>query len=72
MHTPMNFIWLNVYKNRVENNRYFFGNPALLSCEQGNLAENKIEIFLLWIKEPELKKNQSICILFLNITLLTI
>ena len=46
MHTPMNFIWLNVYKNRVENNRYFFGNHALLSCEQGNSAENKIEIFI--------------------------
>ena len=29
-----------MYKNRVENMRNFFEIPALLSCEQGNPAEN--------------------------------
>ena len=31
-----------MYKNRVENDRNFFEIPALLSCEQGNSAENRV------------------------------
>ena len=35
--------WLKhgMYKNRVENDRNFFETPAVLSCEQGNSAENE-------------------------------
>ena len=40
-----------MYKNRVENNRFFFEIPALLYCKRENLAENgagKFTIYMLF------------------------
>ena len=39
--------WLKhgMYKNRVENDRNFFETPAVLFCERGNSAENKMGKF---------------------------
>ena len=34
-----------MYNNRVENDRIFFEIPALLSCGQGNPAENGVGKF---------------------------
>ena len=38
-----------MYKNRVKNNRNFFEIPTLLSCEQGNPAENRVGKFKIYM-----------------------
>ena len=46
-----------MYKNRVNYDRIFFEIPALLSCEQGNLAEigaEKFKIYTCYSEFPTL------------------
>ena len=37
-----------MYKNRVENDRNIFESSALLSCERGNPAENRVGKFKIY------------------------
>ena len=62
-----------MYKNRVENGRKIYDIPTLLSCEQGNSAENEVgklkiyryvilnfptlDFFIRRIKEREFQKS---------------
>ena len=38
-----------MYKDRVENDRKTFEIPALLSCERGNSAENRVGKFKKYV-----------------------
>ena len=66
----------SMYKNRVENDRNCFGIPTILSCKQGNSAENRagklkkylyvrldfpaLDFLVRKIKEREFQKNSVI------------